>query len=106
MLAFSAKWIQAILDGKKTVTLRKWPTPRVKLRGVYDAATIGYPPKKFARVEITGLQKIKLGDIDDTLARKDGAASAEDVQAYWKKQGFKPEKQLWMAEFKVKKAPD
>ena len=87
MLAFSARWIQAILDGKKTVTFRKWPAPRVKLGGVYDAVTIGYPPKKFAKIEVTRLQKIKLGDIDDGLARKDGAASAEDVQAYWKKQG-------------------
>jgi hypothetical protein len=101
VLAFSGKWIQPILDGKKTLTFRKWPTARVKLGGVYDAATIGYPPKKFARVEVTGLRKIKLGDIDDVLAKRDGAASAADVQSYWKKQGFKSDNELWLVEFRL-----
>ena len=103
MLAFSAKWVQSILNGDKTVTFRKWPTPRVKLGGIYDAATIGFPPKKFAKVEITGLRKIKLGEIDDLLAKRDGAASAVDVQAYWKKQGFKSDKELWLVEFRIHK---
>jgi len=101
MLAFSAKWVRAIQDGKKTVTFRKWPTPRVKLGGVYDAATIGYPPRSFAKVKVTGLRKIRLGDIDDTLARRDGAATAKEVQGYWKKQGFDSDKELWLVEFEV-----
>ncbi len=103
MLAFSAKWIQPILDGRKTVTFRKWPTVRVKVNGIYDAATIGYPPKKFAKVKVTGLRKIKLGDIDDSLARRDGAASADDIRGYWKKQGFEPDKELWLVEFTLQK---
>jgi len=102
MLAFSKKWVEPILEGTKDATFRKWPAPRVKVGGVYDAAVMGYPPKKFARVEVTGLRRIRLGDIDDGLAKRDGAASAADVVAYWKKQGFGPEKELWLVEFKLR----
>lgn len=101
MLTFSSKWVEAILGGKKDVTFRKWPNARVKVGTVYDAATVGYPPKKFAKVRVTGLRRIKLGEIDEALAKRDGAASASEVTGYWKKQGFGPEKELWLVEFKV-----
>jgi len=101
MLTFSAKWTEPILQGKKEVTLRKWPTARVKVGGSYDAATMGYPPKKFARVEVTGLRRIRLGEIDESLAKRDGA-SVEEVRAYWKKQGFGLDKELWLVEFRLK----
>ena len=104
MLAFSAKWIQPILTGKKTVTLRKWPTPRVKVGGVYDAATIGFPRKTFAKLHVTGLRKIRLRDVDDALAKTDGAESVEAVRAYWMKQGFDLGKELWLVEFELQKS--
>ncbi len=103
VLAFSAKWIQLILSGKKTVTLRKWPSPRVKVGGVYDAATIGFPRKTFAKVKVTGLRKIKLGELDDALAKRDGAESVETVHAYWMKQGFNLKNELWLVEFELQK---
>jgi hypothetical protein len=103
MLGFSSKWVEPILAGKKDVTFRKWPAPRVKVGGVYDAAIIGYPPKKFAKLEVTGLRKIKLGETDDGLAKRDGAASAKEVNAYWKKQGFGPDKEMWLVEFRLHK---
>ena len=105
MLAFSPKWIQPIISGRKNLTFRKWPTPRVKVGGVYDAATIGFPRKTFAKVRVTGLRKIKLGDIDNALAKRDGAASAEEVRSYWTKQGFDLKKELWLVEFEVQGKP-
>jgi len=101
VLAFSAKWIEPILSGKKNLTFRKWPTARVKVGGVYDAATIGFPRKTFAKVRVTALRKIKLGDINDSLAKRDGASSVEEVRSYWMKQGFDLKKQLWLVEFEV-----
>jgi hypothetical protein len=53
MLTFSPKWTKPILEGRKDVTLRKWPAARVKVGGTYPVATMGYPPKKFATVEVT-----------------------------------------------------
>jgi len=100
MITFGAKSAEQVLAGKKTVTLRKWPKARVKVGEVYDAARMGYPPAKFARVKVTGVSRIKLGDIDDRLAKRDGAASATDVKAYWTKQGFDSKKELWLVEFK------
>jgi hypothetical protein len=100
MLTFSAKWIEPILEGKKTATFRRWPTPRVRVGGSYDVATVGYPPKKFARVQVTGLRRVKLGEIDEVLAGRDGA-SVEEVQGYWRKQGFGLDKELWLVEFRL-----
>lgn len=99
MIAFSAKWVQAILTGKKSVTFRKWPTARVKVGGVYDAATIGYPPKTFAKLRVTGLRKVAVGKIDANLAKRDGADSASAVRTYWTKQGFDLSNELWLVEF-------
>jgi len=101
MITFGAKSAEQVLAGKKTVTFRKWPTARVKAGEVYDAAKMGYPPVKFAKVKVTGLRKIKLGSIDDKLAKRDGAASAAEVKAYWTKQGFDAKKELWLVEFKL-----
>ena len=101
MITFGAKSAEQVLAGKKTVTFRKWPTARVKAGEVYASAKMGYPPVKFAKVKVTGLRKIKLGSIDDKLAKRDGAASAAEVKAYWTKQGFDAKKELWLVEFKL-----
>ena len=100
MITFGAKSAEKVLAGKKTITFRKWPKARVKVGEVYDAAKMGYPPIKFAKAKVTGLSRIKLGDIDDKLAKKDGATSASEVKAYWTKQGFDSKKELWLVEFK------
>jgi len=100
VITFGAKSAEQVLAGKKTITFRKWPKARVKVGEVYDAAKMGYPPIKFAKAKVTGLSRIKLGDIDDKLAKKDGATSASEVKAYWTKQGFDSKKELWLVEFK------
>ena len=101
MITFGAKSAEQVLAGKKTVTFRKWPKARVKVGEVYDVARMGYPPVKFAKVEVTGVSRIKLGEIDDKLAKRDGAGSAAEVKAYWTKQGFDAKKELWLVEFKL-----
>jgi hypothetical protein len=52
MLTFSPMWVKPILERRKDVTFRTWPEARVKVGGSYPAATMGYPPKKFATVEV------------------------------------------------------
>lgn len=101
MITFGAKSAEQVLSGKKTITFRKWPKARVKVGQVYDAAKMGYPPTKFAKVKVTGLSKIRLSAIDDRLAKRDGAASAAEAKAYWTKQGFDAKKELWLVEFKL-----
>jgi hypothetical protein len=101
MITFGAKSAEQVLSGKKNVTFRKWPKARVRVGEEYDAAKMGYPPRKFGRVKVTGLRRILLGDIDDGLARRDGAASAAEVRAYWAKQGFDLKKELWLVEFEL-----
>lgn len=100
-ITFGAKSAEQVMAGTKTITFRKWPKARVKVGGTYDAARMGYPPVKFARVLVTGLTKVKLAQIDDELAARDGAASAAEVKSYWSKRGFKGSDQLWLVEFRL-----
>ncbi|MDG7008504.1 MAG: ASCH domain-containing protein [Nitrososphaerota archaeon] len=99
LITFGAKSAERILAGKKTVTFRKWPNARVKVGEEYDAARMGYPPSKFAKIRVTGLRRIRLGSIDDRLARRDGASSSTEVKTHWSKQGFKASDELWLVEF-------
>jgi hypothetical protein len=101
LITFGAKSAEQVLAGKKTVTFRKWPKARVEVGGSYDAARMGYPPSKFAKIRVTGLKRMKLGAVDDKLARRDGATSSTEVKAYWSKQGFKASDELWLVEFEL-----
>ena len=100
-ITFGARSAEQVLAGKKTLTFRKWPKARVKVGEEYDAARMGYPPSKFARIRVTGLRRIRLGEIDDKLARRDGSSSSTEVKAYWSKQGFKAGDELWLVEFEL-----
>lgn len=101
VITFGAKSAEQVLAGKKTVTFRKWPKARVKVGETYDAARMGYPPSRFARVKVTGLRRIKLREVDDKLARRDGAANSTEVKAYWSKRGFGASDELWLVEFEL-----
>lgn len=101
LITFGAKSAEQVKAGTKTVTFRKWPQARVKVGEVYDAARMGYPPVKFAKVKVTGARRVKLREIDGKLARRDGASSPEEVKAYWSKQGFKSTDELWLVEFEL-----
>jgi uncharacterized protein YqfB (UPF0267 family) len=101
VITFGAKSAEQVLARKKTVTFRKWPKARVQVGEEYDAARMGYPPQKFARVKVTALRRMKLGEIDDKLARRDGASSSTEAKAYWSKQGFGAQDELWLVEFEL-----
>jgi hypothetical protein len=101
LITFGARSAEQVKAGAKTVTFRKWPVARVKVGEVYEAAKMGYPPVRFAKVRVTGLRRIRLGEVDAKLARRDGSASAEEVKAYWSKQGFRSTDELWLVEFEL-----
>jgi hypothetical protein len=101
IITFGGRSAEQVLAGKKTVTFRKWPKARVEVGEVYDAARMGYPPKKFAKVRVTALRRLKLKEIDDKLAKRDGATSSTEAKAYWSKQGFGADDELWLVEFEL-----
>lgn len=101
VLIFGARSAEQVKKGVKTVTFRKWPRARVEVGEVCDAARMGYPPVKFCKIKVTGVRRLKLGEIDPKLARRDGAGSVEEAKAYWSKQGFRSTDQLWLVEFEL-----
>jgi hypothetical protein len=101
IVTFGAKSAELVLAGKKTVTFRKWPKARVRVGEVYDAARMGYPPKRFARIKVTALRRVRVKEIDNKLAKKDGAQSSTEAKAYWSKQGFRADDELWLVEFEL-----
>ena len=100
-ITFGANSAEQVLAGKKTVTFRKWPKARVRVGDVYDAARMGYPPQKFAKVKVTALRRVRVKEIDDKLAKRDGAKSSTETKAYWSKQGFRADDELWLVEFEL-----
>jgi len=98
VITFGAKSAEQVLAGEKTVTFRKWPKARVSVGDVCDAARMGYPPQKFARVKVKALRRVRLKDIDEKLAKRDGAKSSTGANAYWSKQGFRADDELWLVE--------
>jgi hypothetical protein len=88
-----------VKEGTKTVTFRKWPKAKVKVGEVCDAATMGFPPAKFAKIRVTGVRRVKVSEINAELARRDGAATPTEVKDYWSKRGFKASDELWLVEF-------
>ena len=100
-ITFGANSAEQVLAGKKTVTFRKWPKARVRVGDVYDAARMGYPPLKFAKVKVTALRRVRVKEIDDKLAKRDGAKSSTETKAYWSKQGFRADDELWLVEFEL-----
>jgi hypothetical protein len=101
VITFGGRSADQVLAGKKTATFRKWPKARVKVGEEYDAARMGYPPVKFAKVKVTGLRRVKLREINEKLAKRDGAESPSEVKAYWSKQGFGADDELWLVEFEL-----
>ena len=98
-IIFGSKSAELVTAGKKTVTFRKWPKARVNVGEVYEAVRMGYPPQKFSRIRVTGLRRIRLREINDKLAKRDGASSSTESKAYWSKQGFRAVDELWLVEF-------
>jgi len=101
IITFGAKSAELVLAREKTVTFRKWPRARVKVGEVCEAARMGYPPQRFAKVKVTALRRIRLKEIDDKLAKRDGVRSSTEAKAYWSKQGFRADDELWLVEFEL-----
>lgn len=101
VLTFSKRWVDAILQGKKSVTLRKWPKPLVKEGGVYEAKINRFSKESFAKLRITSLRQLPISEITDEIAWRDGYGNAVEAMGYWLKQGYPPSKMLWLVEFKV-----
>jgi len=86
---------QAILEGRKTVTRRRWKRARVKVGSIHKCYTrpaFARPPgKPFARVRIVSVEHepslgasiISRGEDAEVEAKREGFASWADFFAYW-----------------------
>ncbi|HUI22857.1 MAG TPA: hypothetical protein VLY82_00510 [Nitrososphaerales archaeon] len=58
-------------------------------------------PRSSAESRSTPLRRVRLKEIDDNLAKRDGARSSTETKAYWSKQGFRADDELWLMEFEL-----
>jgi hypothetical protein len=73
MLTFTPRLREPIMRGEVTCSVRIWKSPRAKVGGRY--------PLGSGHVEVTGLTKIDLSDVDDALARRSGFEDREALLA-------------------------
>lgn len=102
---FQTYWIEPILKGQKTATMRRWSKAEVQACEVYEAITNDQPsPKVFAKLLVTAVRNLALDEITDSLANRDAPGrSAEDVKKFWGTRVPNTGKQLWFVEFELSK---
>lgn len=103
MILFKPAHVPMILKGKKTETRRIWKAgPRIKVGRVYGAKTKLFG-KDFARIEVLGLWKERLGDISEESVRAEGYDSLEDYKRVWIEINKKwdPDTDVWVVKFRL-----
>jgi len=61
----------------------------------------GLPSPEVRQNQVNALRRVRLKEIDDNLAKRDGARSSTETKAYWSKQGFRADYELWLVEFEL-----
>jgi len=79
MILFKRALLRLVLEGEKTTTMRthtRWTVGRIY------AVSDGYRPGA-ALVQVTGRRTVRLGDLTDADARKEGFATLSELRAWW-----------------------
>jgi hypothetical protein len=77
MLLFQKRFLAGLVDGRVTLTFRQWPQARVKPLGRYRVHPIGV-------VEVTNVDRVRVGDISEQDARRAGFENRAELLAYLK----------------------
>lgn len=77
MLLFQKRFLAGLVDGRVTLTFRQWPQARVKPLGRYRVHPIGV-------VEVTSVDRVRVGDISEQDARRAGFGDRDELLAYLK----------------------
>jgi hypothetical protein len=75
MLLFQKRFLAGLVDGSITVTFRQWDKPKVKPGGRYRVHPIGV-------VEVDAIDRVPLGKVTASDARKAGFASRAELLDY------------------------
>ena len=75
MLLFPRRFWAGLIDGSITLTFRRWPRARVKPGGRYRCHPVGV-------LEVDGVDKVLLLDVDDAEARQAGFADRAELRRY------------------------
>lgn len=96
MLLFQKRFLAGLVDGSITLTFRQWPTARVKPGGRYRVHPIGV-------VEVSGIERTRVGQISEADARRAGFADRAELLAYLKPAArgpFGPKTELFRIELR------
>lgn len=95
---FHPKFKKPILEGKKTTTIRLKTQLKTGEKVVLTANN-----KPFATAKITNIKQIKLKEINNKIAKKDGLKNKKQLQKLLKQiyKQINQETQLYLIEFKI-----
>lgn len=77
MLLFQKRFLDGLVSGQVTLTFRRWDKPHVKAGGRYRCHPIGV-------LEVTRIDRVRLGEIIDEDAKKSGFGSRDELLEYIK----------------------
>lgn len=75
MLLFQKRFHAGLLDGSVRLTFRRWERPHVKVGGRYRVHPIGV-------VEVSAVDRLRLGDVTAREARQAGFRDVADLRAF------------------------
>lgn len=81
-MLFKARFIEPILQGRKTETRRLWKQPMVRAGNTYGARS-AYNADAFATLKILYVRREKLGSIDSEGIRREGCETLEEFKRIW-----------------------
>lgn len=75
MFLFQKRFHEGLVSGAVTLTFRRWDKARVRAGGRYRCHPIGV-------LEVDGVERVRLGDVDEEDAKRSGFSSREELVAY------------------------
>ena len=99
VLLFDKRFVQSIVEGRKTVTRRVWKRCNLKVGSIQTCMSYYTKEGRFAKCRISKIERQKLGEMTEQDAKKEGFESLQAFKGYW--QGWKPEQEVWVITFEL-----
>lgn len=102
-MLFKEHHIKGIIAGVKTQTRRDWKRCMVKVGGIYLVKKQMLSKEWYAKIQVTGIRRERLGDISTVDAFKEGGYTVAEYICEWKaiNGDWTPDLEVYVIDFEL-----